>query len=301
VKRIAAWMVYFGRTAVRGIGASPLTSAVAVATIAISLLLVGAFALLLSNMRELLDDFGDALQVTAYLEDALPADERERLASVARTIEGVESVRIVSKEEALERFQQGVGRGSALLDGLSENPLPAALELTLAPAWRSAAGLERVAGSLDGLGGISDLSSGHDWVEGYLRAVSLVRGVSIGLGAILGFAALLIVANTIRLAILSRRDELEILALVGASRIFVDTPFVLEGAIQGAAGGTLALVLLYGLFRLVLPGFEFGLEMLLGGVAPQFFSLSGCALLIAAGAGLGLVGSVAALVGERPV
>ena len=64
----------------------------------------------------------------------------------------------------------------------------------------------------------------------------------------------------------ARRDELGILGLVGASRSFVSTPFLLEGLLEGAAGGAVALVLLFGLFRLVLPGFEFGLELLLGGV-----------------------------------
>ncbi|MGH0032616.1 MAG: cell division protein FtsX, partial [Myxococcota bacterium] len=112
---------------------------------------------------------------------------------------------------------------------------------------------------------------------------------------------LLIVANTIRLAVLSRRDELEILSLVGASRAFVNTPFLLEGVVQGSVGGMAALLLLYALFRLVLPGFEFGLEMLLGGVSPRFFTGGEAAALVTAGAALGLFGAGAALVSEpRP-
>ena len=299
MKRLATRIVYFARTALHGIAASPVTSSVAVATIGVSLVLVGSFTLLVSNMEALLDDFGDALHVVAFLsDDTTPAQQRE-LADIARTVEGVESVRIVSKEEALERFRDGVGRGSALLEGLSDNPLPASLEITLVPARRSAKGLEVVAGSLEGLSGIDDLTSGHGWVEGYLRAVALVRGVGLGLGLILVLATLLIVANTIRLAVLSRSDELEILALVGASRAFINTPFLLEGALQGAAGGVAALGLLYALFRLVLPGFQFGLEMVLGGVSPRFFTLDEALALVAVGAALGLFGSSAALLGER--
>jgi cell division transport system permease protein len=121
------------------------------------------------------------------------------------------------------------------------------------------------------------------------------------MATILGLATLLIVSNTIRLAVLSRRDELEILSLVGASRAFVNTPFLLEGLLQGALGGAVALVVLYGLFRLVLPGFEFGLEMLLGGVTPRFFDGAEVATLLTADAGLGLFGAGAALASEsRP-
>jgi cell division transport system permease protein len=285
------------RTAFRGFVASPVTSSVAVATIGMSLLLVGAFALLAWNMEELLRGVGDELRVTAYLEEGLAPARHEELAASARTVEGVEAVRIVSKEEALERFRSGVGRGGAYLDGLDENPLPTSLEITLAPGSRSSAGMRFVVSSLGGLPGIEDLSSGQEWVEGYLRAIALVRGVGIGLGVILVFAALLIVSNTIRLAVLARRDELEILALVGASRAFVTTPFLLEGAAQGAAGGLVALALLGALFRLVLPELEFGLALLLGGVEPRFFAPGEAAWMVASGAGLGLVGSAAALSG----
>jgi len=285
------------RTAFRGLVASPVTSAVAVATIGMSLLLVGAFALLAWNMEELLRDVGDELRVTAYLEEGLGPAEQEALAASARTVEGVAEVRLVSKQEALERFQAGVGRGGAYLEGLEENPLPASLEITLAPESRSSEGMGVVVGSLAGLAGIDDLTSGQEWVEGYMRAIALVRGVGIGLGVILVLAALLIVSNTIRLAVLARRDELEILALVGASRAFVTTPFLLEGMVQGAAGGIVALALLGALFRLVLPELEFGLALLLGGVDPRFFAPQEAVALVAAGAGLGLVGSAAALSG----
>jgi cell division transport system permease protein len=213
------------------------------------------------------------------------------------TVEGVAEVRFVSSEVALERFREGVGRGGALLDGLGENPLPASLEISLEPGWRTAEGLQIVVGAMDGLPGIVEIASGQDWVEGYLRAVALVRGIAIGIGVILAFATLLIVANTIRLAILARQDELEILSLVGASRWFVQTPFLLEGVLQGAAGGALALTLLFALFRLVLPGFEFGLELMLGGLAPRFFTTGEAIVLVSGGAALGLIGSVSALGG----
>jgi cell division transport system permease protein len=300
VRRLAVKLLYFGRTSVRGLRGSPVTTAVAVVTIGVSLVLVGAFQLLLRNMEELLDDFGDDLHVTAYLEDGLGAGEQQKLEELILTVEGVDRVRAVSKADALERFRTGVGRGAALLEGLEENPLPASLEILLVPERRSPEGMRIVAESIEGLPGIADLASGQDWVDGYLRAIALVHGTGIGLGLILAFATLLIVTNTIRLAVFARRDELEILWLVGASRSFMNTPFLLEGFVQGAVGGTVAVALLYGIFRLVLPGFEFGLEVVLG-AAPRFFTLAEVLVLVSEGAGLGLIGSIAAVTGSaRP-
>jgi cell division transport system permease protein len=298
VSRLGARLAALFRQAVRGLAASPLTSAVAVATIAVTLVLVGAFALLVANMESLLEHFGDALRVSAYLEDDLGDEARDALVAAAARIEGVEAVKLVSSDEALERFRRGVGRGAALLEGLSQNPLPASLEITLAPGERSAEGLERVAAALAQHDGVDDVSSGRDWVEGYLRAVALVRGVGLGLGAILALAALLIVANTIRLAVLSRRDEIEILSLCGASRSYVAAPFLIEGWCQGVLGGALALAVLFAIFRLVLPGLEFGLELVLGGVAPRFFALQETLWIVLAGGGLGLFGAGVAVASE---
>jgi cell division transport system permease protein len=289
------WLL-FVRTAIRGIASSPVTSGISVVTIGVTLVLVGAFALLLQNMEELLDQFGDDLRVTAYLESDVSGEALRALEDRVREIPGVEDVEALSQDEALERFRASVGSGSALLDGLDVNPLPASLEISLRDDRRSAEGMEAVANAIEGLAGVESLSAGRDWVEGYLRAVALVRGVGVGLGIILALATLLIVANTIRLGVFARRDELEILSLVGASRSFVQAPFLLEGVLQGAAGGAIALGLLYVLFRLVLPGFEFGLELLVGS-APRFFSSNEALIVIGGGAGLGLFGSAAALSG----
>ncbi len=298
MRRLTVLLLYFARTTLRGLRGSPVTTAVAILTISVSLVLVGAFDLLLRNMEDLLDDFGRDLHVTAYLEDGLADAEAKQLASVLLTVEGVESVRAVSKEEALARFKDGMG--ADLLDGLDENPLPASIEIQLVPEQRSPEGMRIVVESIRGLPGIGDLGSGQDWVEGYLRALAVVRGIGVGLSFILAFAALLIVTNTIRLAVFARRDELDILRLVGASRAFTNTPFVVEGIAQGAAGGTLAVLLLFGIFSLVLPGLEFGFEVVLGS-APRFFHASEMLVLIGQGAALGLIGSVAALIGNaRP-
>lgn len=287
---------YAVRSALRGLRASPVISGIAVTTIGIALVLVGVFALLVANMEDLYREFGSDLKITAYLRDGIDADGQRALAARVAALPEVERVDAVTPAQALERFRASVGDGGALLEGLDDNPLPASLEIALAEPHRNAAGVTAVSAAIAGWDGVDELSSGHDWVEGYLRAVALVKAVGLGIGVILSLATLLIIANTIRLGIFARRDELEILSLVGASRAFVRAPFLLEGALQGGAGGALALALLFALFRLALPGFELGLELLVGG-APRFFTSAEALALVGGGAGLGLAGSAAALAG----
>jgi cell division transport system permease protein len=285
-------------SALRGLQASPVPSLVSTLTIAVALVLVGSFGLLVGNMQGLLDEVGRELQVVAYVERGVDEGALRELAQKAAAVEGVEQVAIVSPEEALERFRQSVG-GADLLEGLDENPLPASLEISLLPEHRTSEGLGRVAGALEGLAGIEELAQGQDWVEGYARAVALARAAAVGLGLVLSLAALLIVANTIRLGVYSREDELEILALVGASRTYVRVPFLLEGSLLGLAGGLVALALLWLCFVAVVPRIEYGLALFLGQQSPTFFGSGGMVALLCAGGGLGVLGSASALVGWK--
>jgi len=298
VKRLGVQVWVLVDSALRGLRASPVTSVVAILTIAVALVLVGAFALVVANMQRLVVDVGAEIRVTAFLEEDIDEDAQRALAQRVATVEGVEGVELVSKQDALERFRATLG-GAELVEGLEENPLPASLEIALLPGHRSEAGLAIVESALDGLPGIDELAFGQEWIEGYARATALVRSAAVGLGVILAGAALLIVANTIRLAVYARQDEIEILALVGAGRAFVRIPFLIEGLLQGVVGGALAVVLLYAAFRVLVPQVEYGLELFLGRTQPHFFAAGGVLRMILGGGGLGALGSATALMGWR--
>ncbi|HEX2483840.1 MAG TPA: permease-like cell division protein FtsX [Myxococcota bacterium] len=267
----------------------------AVATIGVTLFLVGAFALVLSNMSGLLERFGREVRLTAYATDGVTPGAGPALAEKIGALPGVARAEWVSKDAALERFRRRLGGEAALLEGLEENPLPASVEVEVAPSHHSSAGLASLREALARLDGVEEVADGHAWVEGYARAVALLHAAAIGLGAVLGLAALLIVTNTIRLAVYARRDEIEILMLVGATRSFVAVPFLLEGLLQGVAGGLLALALL-GLGFLALGGALAGaFAFVLGSAEPAFLGAVGCAGLVAAGGVLGVLGSAGAV------
>ncbi len=299
MEQLRARAQYALRTTWSGLRATPVTCAVAIATIALCLLLVGSFVLLVVNMERILDRFGEEFRISAYLEEGLEESAVAALREKVAAAPGVDRVEWITKEQALERFRASeVGR-AALVEGLDANPLPASLELILRPEDRNEAGLERLADSLTGLRGISDLGYGADWVAGYGRAVGLVRGVGLAIGGVLVLATLLIVTNTIRLALYTRRDEVEILRLVGASRTFVAVPYLLEGLVQGFLGGLMGVLLLAAFFHTVLPGVSGSLELVLGYVKPVFLDFREGVGLVAAGAALGMIGSAAALLQGR--
>ncbi len=288
---------YFVQTAWRGLRSSLLPSGVAVLTIAIALGLMGGFGLLVLNMQGLLERFGEDLQVSVYLAADVSKERTQEIDATLKSVESVQRVEYVSREEALKRFLAVAGENAAMLDGLDENPLPASFVLTLAPEKRTKQDMTIVVESLRGLPDIEDITYGADWVESYTRAIGFVRWLAAGLGGVLAFATVMIVANTIRLAVYARRDEIEILSLVGASRIFVSVPFLLEGMLQGLLGGLSAIGILYFAFRLVLPEIQSGLQLLVGLATPHFFGPSEMLLLVACGVGLGWFGSLLALIG----
>jgi cell division transport system permease protein len=287
--------LYFVRTALDGLRSSPVTSAVAVGTIATTLVVMGVFGLALKQMSGIVARVGEDLTVSAYLADSVDDAAARELATRVATVEGVASVEVVTRDEALRRFESAAGDRTGLLDGLVENPLPASLEIALAPSERSKDGIARLVDAIEGLPGIEEVGHGEDWVDSYGRVLGGLRVVALVLGLVFALAALLIVSNTIRLAVYARRDEVEILALVGASRGFIGTPFVLEGALEGSVGALLALAVLFAGFELGTALLGSSLAFLIGHSDPVFFDGVELVAFVIAGASLGCVGSLSAL------
>lgn len=289
---------YFARAAIRGLVASPVTSVAAVLTIAVMLVPVGAVWITTRNMSALLEDFGSDLRLTAFLTHEADSDDARRVAERAAGLPGVASVEIIAKEEAMTRFRARLGNDD-LLEALDENPFPYSLEIRLAAESRDEAGFAAVADALEGSEGLESVAGGEAWVQGYARALRLIRGIGLGLAFVLGSAALLIVGITIRLGLYARRSELEILALVGASRTFLRTPFLLEGALQGSLGGALGLLLLGAGFGVAIPRVQAALALFLGWANPVFLDTGQMISLVFFGALLGVLGAAVAVWSTR--
>lgn len=286
---------YFVRRALRNMRQSPVLCSAAVGTVAVALTILAFFAIIVLNVQKLTRHWSEDVQVVAFI-DNLP--EERHLQQWIAEIQGlpeVDKVAFVSRAEALKRFKKRLADDADLLAGVDPDILPASLEITLQDNSRNHAGVSAVVSRLRQNSGLSDLRYGQDWLERFESFVFLLRSAGVILGGFLLFAALFIVANTIKLTLYARRDELEIMALVGATPIFIKSPFLLEGALQGALGGGLAVAGAYALFQLFL---QQGLNSLLlasGVERITFLPWSWQLLLVAAGLLLGLAGSLLSL------
>src|SRR6185369_1858733 len=125
----------------------------------------------------------------------------------------------------------------------------ASFEISLKRANRDTQGVELFVSSLKRIPGISEVQYGEEWVRRFNTFLNFMRLLGALLGTFLVIAVIFIVSNTIKLTIYSRRDEREVMALVGATRFFIKAPFLIEGVFQGGAGAILAMGLLFGLYE----------------------------------------------------
>ena len=257
---------------------APLLSVLSVTTIAFSLFALGLFALVAVNIRDALREVEERVEIRAFLPDTIPQPAVIMAAADVRTFPEVASVRYVSPEEALERARRELGEFSDVFDVAV---LPASLEVRLRPGRRDPATVRSVADRVRIAAEAEDVRYGEEWVQKLHR----VRTVATAAGAALGLAfaavAVIIIGSTIRMAVLTRSPEIQIMRLVGATDGFIRLPFLIEGLAKGVLGGVLALVLLW-----LAHGF---VNQYL--VQTAFFEAPVALLGIAAGAMLGLVGS----------
>ena len=286
---------YFILRALRNMRQWPLLCSAAILTMAVALATVASFFLVVVNIEQLAERWTREIQVVAYLEEPL---EQSALAGLLEELEAfpeVASAIYVSPAEAMQRFSERLGEDAALLEGVSDGLLPASIELGLEVDARDAAGVDRVVRQLEERLAVDDLRYGQEWLENFNNFVAMLKFISLILGGFLLFAALFIVSNTIKLTLFARRDELEIMALVGATMRFIKVPFMLEGAIQGLLAGLLSLAFLGLSFVFIIGGSLKAFWLTPTGFSLQFLTWQQQLVLVGAGILLGTLGSLSSL------
>lgn len=286
---------YFFLRALRNMRQWPFLCCAAILTMAVSLATIATFFLIVVNIEQLAARWTQEIQVIAYLQRAPSSQELPALINKMEQLEGVEKVVYVSPLEAMEHFRERLGEDAALLQGIRPDLLPASFELGLRPAFRSQQGIEHIIEQLESLIPVDELRYGQTWLERFNNFISMLRFVGAFLGGFLLFAALFIVANTIRLTLYARRDELEIMALVGATMRFIKIPFMLEGAIQGFVGGLLSLLFLSVSFSLIISRGLNAFWLTPVDFDLLFLTVTQQLLLVLAGVVLGVLGSLSSL------
>ncbi len=286
---------YFIRRALRNMRQWPVLCTAAILTMAVALATMATFFLVVINIQGLATSWSKEVQVVAYFQFPPSHNQLPALIRQVEAFPDVQHAIFISKAEALVRFQARLGDDAGMLDGVSPDLLPASLEVTLKAGSHNREGVARVVGELKKDSRFDDLRFGQEWLERFENFVDLLKFVGLILGSFFLLAALFIVSNTIKLTLYTRRDELEIMALVGATKRFIQIPFLLEGALQGLAGGVLSLGFLILSFKLLLQKSLQSFWLTPVGFDPVFLDGNQQLTLVLCGVLLGLLGSLVSL------
>jgi cell division transport system permease protein len=264
------------------------------ATIAVALFILGAFLIATSNLQRLGDEWGRSAEMSVYLADDASPEQRQAVEALLSPGPLVASHQFISKDEALRRFKAAFVDLAGAVDSVDGNPLPASYEVRLQATSAGKDAIAELAAKLQHTPGVSDVRYDRQWLDRLLAAVTLVRRIGWLLGAFLTIAAALTVANVVRLALWARRDEIEIMHLVGAPQTFVRGPFVMEGVLQGGIGALLALAALALAFLVVRARYLVPLAEALNLSGIRFLAPELCLLLVAGGTAVGCLGGLVA-------
>jgi cell division transport system permease protein len=261
-------------------------SVLSVTTIAFALFVTGLFGLVALNLRSALRQVAERVQVVAFVKRETPSQQITAAMSDIAVFPEVLDVQYVSEAQALQRAQRELTEFQEVYKDLEVNPLPPSIELTLKPAFRDATHAAVVADRLHGFDFVDEVKFGQDWVQ-RLDALRNIAGlIGLAIGFAFAMVSIVIIGVTIRITVLQRAREIHIMRLVGATDWFIRGPFLLEGAIKGFLGGTLAVLLCAAVFA------AFRAKSIGLGMGLQFFGVGEALVLLVFGVLLGFGGSL---------
>jgi cell division transport system permease protein len=219
----------------------------AIVTITISLLLLSCFTILFLNANSVVESLRDKVEMEAFLTENLSpeliVEAKERIASII----GVREIKFISKEEAATIFKEEFGED--IYKVLNFNPLPPSVKVYLKPLYRTSAAASVVYDSVRAVKGVEDVIYRKTLLEMLDKQAMSLLWLMFGIGVFVTISSVFLVANTIRLAIYAKRTIIQTMKLIGATRGFIRTPFLIEGLVQGLIGGVASAGIVFVIFE----------------------------------------------------
>lgn len=236
---------YLIREGFRSIGTHGFMSFASVTIIMACLIIMGSMSLLSTNINALIKNLENENEIVAFVDENLTEEEARALESSLTGIDNISSVEFVSREEAMDNFMENYD--SALMEGIDSEVFRHRYVIHLTDI----ALMKDTAGRINQLDGIAKIKAHLDYATKFVTIRNIVSTLSLILIVILVFVSFFIMTNTIKLATFSRRDEIAIMRMVGATNSFIQMPFIVEGLVLGALGGGFAFLAEWGLYNLL--------------------------------------------------
>lgn len=263
-------------------------NSVTIITIALSILITSAFVLFFVNASEIMNAWKKEIRMMVYLKPDVGGGAVSDLKLKITSMYGVREARYIPREEAMNQLKDQLKDQAFLFFGLEENPLPNAFEILVDASADNEKEMHRLAEIIEGLPSVEEVEFGRQWFKRFTNIFNLFRLAGFAMGGLFFMAAIFIVSNTIRLMLYSRREEVEIMRLVGATDGFIKAPFYIEGLIQGALGGVAGIGALFIIFLLISAKVQEGVA---GGLFTiQFLSVVQITAIILGSTFIGLFG-----------
>lgn len=266
-----------------------------VTIICLSFLIVGIFVSLSNNLQYTAQQLSKDMTVVFFLDKNISPIDREAITRELENSPLVQKTQFVSSEEAMEKFLTKFPDLAGIVDNLKLNPFPSSYEISLREKDLTYEETQPFIDKMKGMEGIEDIQFNKDWVEKMQSLSRLAKAIGFFLGGILILASFFIVSNVIKLNVIARKDEIEILRFVGGTNIFIRIPFLTEGIILGALGGVLSLLLLFVVIKLFPIYLGSSLGILNELINFRYLSFSQSVALIFSGAVIGLFGSLSSI------
>lgn len=263
------------------------SAAVSVGTIAIAFVTLGAFLLISVNLQRVLDRWLESAEVSVYLYDDLSDELRADLEAYVRRQPAVAAVEYVSKTRALDRFRADFPELLDVASSMADNPFPAVLEVRLRPDAAGGPAVDDLTTGLAGRDGVADVRYDRRWLTRLMGLVSTARIAGAIVAGVLMLGAAFTVAAVVRLSLHARRDEIDIMQLVGAPFSYIRGPFIVEGLLLGGAGAAAALVLVASLYGAVSGWLGPDFAGLAAGGELQFLGVRESLVMLLGGVGVG--------------
>ncbi len=276
-------LLYSFREGVIGLRRARVATFVTVSTIAVTLTLFGIFLVFTVNVQRIVGLFRERMALEVFIDNSLSSEQIKKLDEKLSSLSGVRKATFVSKDEALKRFKKEFGEDP--LAFLGENPLPSSFEIKIQQAEQTPQGVETLAKKIENIEGVEEVVYHGKLFRVVDRYSRIIIFADILLSIIVLLAAILLVANTLRLTVLSQRSTIQIMQLVGATKSFIRRPYIIQGVLQGGIGGAVGSIVVWGLVRGVALRFPRFLEVSLPLIIlPLFLGL----LLGFLGSGIGV-------------